>query len=214
VRPLEPYDLRDYEPIHPRGRDWRRPIKRLFGPVVAVVIAAVKFGGVFVWLWAYAASNQLGYGIGIILLILVHELGHFLEAKREGLNPRLPVFIPFLGAYVQYRQGNVWQTARVAIAGPIVGGLASVVCLVVGEVSASNLMLKLALIGLALNLVNLAPINFFGLFALDGYAIWKSLPDLRKGGGRRQARIIVNIYALTVLVLAAGTAFVWLTRFR
>ena len=70
-----------------------------------------------------------------MLLILLHELGHYIEAQREGLHPKLPVFIPFLGAYVQYTRGNPWQTARVAIAGPIFGGLAALACYVVGHVS-------------------------------------------------------------------------------
>ena len=41
-----------------------------------------------------------------MLLILVHELGHFVEAKRQGLHPSLPVFIPFLGAYVAMKNSR------------------------------------------------------------------------------------------------------------
>ena len=91
------------------------------------------------------------------MLILLHEMGHYIEAQREGLHPKLPVFIPFLGAYVQYTRGNPWQTARVAIAGPILGGAAAFVCYLIGKSQGSNLMLALAYFGFFLNLFNLLP---------------------------------------------------------
>ena len=53
-----------------------------------------------------AATRSSGAGasaLGFVLLILVHELGHYVEARRQGLNPQIPVFIPFLGAYVALR---------------------------------------------------------------------------------------------------------------
>ena len=114
-----------------------------------------------------------------MLLILLHELGHYLEATREGLHPQLPVFIPFLGAYVQYTRGNPWQTARVAIAGPIFGGLAALACYVVGQSQGSDLLLALAYFGFFLNLFNLIPVGIF-----DGGAVWRSARWLRVGGGR------------------------------
>ena len=82
------------------------------------------------------------FAVGFVLLILLHELGHYIEAKREGLNPKLPVFIPFLGAYVQYTRGNPWQTARVALAGPILGGVAALVCYLIGRANGSDLFLR------------------------------------------------------------------------
>src|SRR6266699_1729159 len=98
------YDLRDYDPIHPRGRDWRGTLRRLFAPILAAVVALakfsfilVKFSSIFIAVGLYALFWGWKFAIGFVLLILVHELGHFVEAKREGLNPKLPVFIPFLG---------------------------------------------------------------------------------------------------------------------
>jgi hypothetical protein len=59
----------------------------------------------------------LALRVGFVLLILVHELGHYVEAKRQGLDPQLPVFIPFLGAYVALRNmplRPVGERARLA----------------------------------------------------------------------------------------------------
>ena len=61
---------------------------------------AIKFFGIFISVGGYALIWGWRFAVGFVLLILVHELGHYLEAKRQGLHPSLPVFIPFLGAYV------------------------------------------------------------------------------------------------------------------
>ena len=200
------YDLRDYDPIHPRGRDWRGTLRRLFAPILAAVVALakfsfilVKFSSIFLAVGLYALFWGWKFAIGFVLLILLHELGHFVEAKREGLNPKLPVFIPFLGAYVRYTRGNPWQTARVAMAGPIVGGLASLVCYVIGKADGSDLMLALAYIGFLLNLINLIPVGI-----LDGGAIWRSARWLYRGGGRGKAAFIYVLFAATAVALAVG----------
>jgi Zn-dependent protease len=197
---------RDYDPIHPRGRDWRATLKRLFGPLIAGAVALAKFsfilvkaGSIFIAVGAYALIWGWRFGVGIVALILLHELGHFLEAKREGLNPKLPVFIPFLGAYVQYTRGNPWQTVRVAIAGPILGGVASLVCYVLGRTQGSDLLLALAYFGFFLNLFNLIP---FGIF--DGGAVWRSARWLRLGGGGAKATIAYALYFGTALALVIG----------
>jgi Zn-dependent protease len=197
---------RDYDPIHPRGTDWRAVGRRIFGPLVAAAVALakfsfilVKFGSLFIAVAGYALIWGWKFGVGFVLLILLHELGHFIEAKREGLNPKLPVFIPFLGAYVQYTRGNPWQTARVAIAGPILGGVASLACYLVGRSQDSSILLALAYAGFFLNLVNLLP---FGIF--DGGAVWRSARWLRLGGGGAKATIAYALYFGTAAALVLG----------
>ena len=63
------------------------------------------------------------FGIGLVVLLFVHEMGHVLEAKRQGLPVSAPLFIPFLGALITLKQmpHNAWNEAKLAIAGPIVG---------------------------------------------------------------------------------------------
>jgi len=200
------YNLRDYDPIHPRGRDWRALFRRLVGPIVAGAIALakfsfviVKFSSIFIAVGLYTLFFGWKFAVGFVLLILLHESGHYIEAKREGLNPKLPVFIPFLAAYVQYTRGNPWQTARVALAGPIVGGVAALVCFLIGRSQGSDLFLALGYTGFFLNLINLIPVSI-----LDGGAIWRSARWLRVGGGRGKAVIVYALYAATAIALAIG----------
>jgi Zn-dependent protease len=199
-------EQRDYDPIHPRGTDWAGRIRKLVGPVIALVIAAAKFGfvlvkfsSIFIAIAAYALIFGWKFAVGFVLLIFIHELGHYVEAKREGLSPKLPVFIPFLGAYVQYTRGNPWQTVRVAIAGPILGGAAAAVCLAIAQSNGSRLMYALAYSGFFLNLFNMIP---FGIF--DGGAVWRSARFLRLGGGGRLAIASYLLYFGTAAALILG----------
>jgi Zn-dependent protease len=196
----------DFEPLQPERRDWRETLKRAFGPLIAAALALakfsfvlVKFGSIFITIGLYGLAFGWWYGIGFVLLILFHELGHYLEAKREGLNPKLPVFVPFLGAYVQYTRGHPWQTVKVAIAGPILGGLAALACYVVGKARGSDLLLALAHLGFLLNLINLIPV-----WILDGGAIWRSARWLRVGGGRGKATMAYVLLFGTAALLVLG----------
>ena len=112
-----------------------------------------------------------------MLLIFIHEMGHYIEARRERLNPQWPVFIPFLGAYVKHTVGRPWQTTRVAIAGPILGGIGALAFFIAGEATGSDLLVALGFFGFFLNLFNLLP---FGIF--DGGAVWRSTRLLWYGG--------------------------------
>jgi Zn-dependent protease len=199
-------DLRDYEPIHPGGRDWRGAFRRAVGPLIAGAIALakwsfllLKFGSIFVSVGLYAVFFGWGFGVGIVFLLLLHELGHYIEARREGLSPKLPVFVPFLGAYVRYTRGNPWQTARVAIAGPILGGIASLACYLIGRSQGSDLFLALGYFGFLINLINLIPVGF-----LDGGAVWRSAKLLRVSGGREKATITYALYFATAAALIVG----------
>jgi Zn-dependent protease len=209
-------DLRGYDPIHPGGRDWRATFKRAFGPVVAGLIAVakwsfllVKFGSIFLAIAGYALLGGWTFGIGFVLMILAHESGHYIEAKREHLNPQLPVFIPFVLAYVRYTRGNPWQTARVAIAGPIFGGVASLVVFLLAEARGSDALHYVAYWGFLLNLLNLIPVSFF-----DGGAVWRSAKLLRLGGGRAKAQIIYVLYGATAVALALGLWAAYIPQHR
>jgi Zn-dependent protease len=200
------FDYRDYEPIQPRGTDWRGRLRKLFGPLLAGALALakwsfvlVKFGSIFIAIGGYALIWGWKFAVGFVALLLLHELGHFVEAKREGLNPRLPVFVPFLGAYVRYTRGNPWQTARIALAGPILGGVASLAFYLVGVADHSQLLQALAYFGFMLNLINLIPVGI-----LDGGAVWRSAGWLRRGGGAAKATLVYALYFATAAALILG----------
>ena len=206
---------RDYEPIQPRGTDWRGLFRKVTAPLIFLVGLAAKLGSlakfaaIFVAFGGYTLIWGWKFALGVIVLIFVHEFGHYLEATREGLNPSWPVFVPFLGAYVKHTRGNPWQTARVAIAGPMLGGVAALACFVSGESNHSHLLIALGYFGFVLNLINLLP---FGI--LDGGSVWRSTRWLWRGGGRDKAIVSGFLYAATALLLFAGAIAAYIPQHR
>jgi Zn-dependent protease len=219
---LEP-DFRDYEPIHPEP-GWKSLLRKIWAPIAVVVGLAVKFGvfafkflGLFISVAGYALIWGWTFGAGFVALILVHELGHYFEAKRQGLDVSIPRFIPFLGAYVAIKNSplNPMRNAQLALAGPAAGGLAAAVCWAIGSYTGSDLLHALAYAGFFLNLFNLIPIGI-----LDGGAIWrayrlaKSEPMvpleadgaavLLPGAGRNRATLILTLYIGLALLLVLG----------
>jgi len=213
--PMEPWAGRDYEPIQPRGTDWRGMLRRLFAPVLFVLgllakfASLAKFAAIFVAFGGYALIWGWKFALGVIALIFLHELGHYLEAKREGLNPDWPVFIPFLGAYVKHTRGNPWQTARVAVAGPLLGGIAALGFYIAGRSDHSSLLVALAYFGFFLNLINLLPFSI-----LDGASVWRSTRWLWHGGGRGKAVMSGTLYVGTAVFLAVGAYVAYLPQHR
>jgi Zn-dependent protease len=169
----------------------------------------LKFSTIFIAVAAYALIWGWKFAIGVVVLIFVHELGHYLEAQREGLHPKLPVFLPFVGAYVRYTRGNPWQTARVAIAGPILGCAGAFVCYLIGQHQDSQFFEALAYFGFFLNLFNLIPIGFF-----DGGAVWHSARFLRLGGAPRLAYLVYTLYFATLVVCILGMVASHVTQHR
>ena len=216
VSDLEDYRPPEYRPGAPPQRNWRATLSRIFGPLIAGAIALAKFafvlvkaGSIFIAVGGYALLFGWRYAIGLVALILLHEMGHYVEAKREHLNPKLPIFIPFLLAYVRYTRGNPWQTARVALAGPILGGVAAAAFYAVGRSNGSALLVALGYFGFFLNLFNLLPFGFF-----DGGAIWRSARFLRLGGGEGKATAIYVTYFATAAALAYGMYIAYAPQHR
>lgn len=124
----------------------------------------VKTGGtMIVSVFAYALLFGFWYAFGFVLLLLVHELGHYLAARRIGLAVGAPTFIPFVGAWVELRDQplSVAQEAHVAFAGPFLGTVGAVVALFLAGQYQSPLLLAVAYSGFFINLFNLVPITPF-----------------------------------------------------
>jgi Zn-dependent protease len=205
IEPTPDPEYRGYEPVHPRSgfRDLLRkiwaPIAALLGILAKFSFVFFKFFALFVAVGGYALLWGWQFGVGLVALILVHELGHYIEARRLGLSPQLPMFIPFLGAYVAFKNTDPWRHARVAVAGPLLGGVGAAVVLAIGRATGSQVLQALAYTGFLLNLINMIPIGI-----LDGGAIWRSWQLLRHGGGRDKALVIGTVSIAVVALLALG----------
>ena len=155
----------------------RTGIKRFAGPLFVAALALLKWGkalllllpkakllttstSMLVSVAAYALIWGWKFAAGFVALLFLHEMGHYIQLRREGVRPSGMVFIPFLGAAVGTRSlgGSALAEARVGLAGPILGTLATAALLPIAAATGDDFWRALAFTGFFLNLFNLAPV--------------------------------------------------------
>lgn len=140
-----------------------------------MLLSIVSYAWVFGW----------KYSVGFVLLIFVHEMGHYIAARQRGLDVGAPTFIPFVGAWIELKElpHDVETEAYIGFAGPFVGTLGALACYYFSRQTNSMLLLALANAGFFLNLFNLIPVSPFD-------------------GGRITAIISPRVWLLGVPILA------------
>jgi Zn-dependent protease len=120
----------------------------------------VTAGSMAVSIAAYTTIWGFSFAIGFVILLLVHELGHVIQLRREGLQASAPMFIPFLGAVVAAKSlgNNALSEARVGLAGPVLGTIGSAACLGIWAVTGHDYWRALGYTGFFINLFNLLPV--------------------------------------------------------
>lgn len=144
--------------------------------LISLVVYAFIFG------WKYAA--------GFIVLLFVHEMGHYIAARQRGLDVGAPTFIPFIGAWVQLKDlpHDAETEAYVGLGGPLLGTVGAIAAYFLAREMDSNWLLAVAYSGFFLNLFNLIPLSPFD-------------------GGRITAVLSPRIWLLGVPILVA--LFFW-----
>jgi len=155
-------------------------IAKFFAKLKFFILPALKFvpillksgGTMLLMIWVYTVMWGWKFGVGFVLLLLVHECGHLIVARKFGLKVGAPVFIPFMGAFIALKEAprNAWMEACVGIGGPMLGSLGALVCHSLGEISGASVFIALAWFGYFLNLFNLTPVGM-----LDGGRIVTAL---------------------------------------
>jgi Zn-dependent protease len=117
-------------------------------------------GSMLVSIAAYSLFFGWTFAVGFVLLLLVHEMGHVIQLRREGIKASASMFIPFLGAVVAAKSlgENATAEARVGLAGPVLGSLGAAALIPVYLLTGDELWRVLAFTGFFLNLFNLLPV--------------------------------------------------------
>jgi Zn-dependent protease len=138
-----------------------------FGVAIKALLVAlpnlkllVTAGTALVSVAAYSIFFGWWFAAGFVVLLFVHEMGHVIALRREGIKASAPMFIPFMGAAIFARSlgDNALAEARVGLAGPILGSVGAAAVAVVGELTGSSLLIALAYFGFFINLFNLLPV--------------------------------------------------------
>jgi Zn-dependent protease len=161
--------------------------------LLLLLLSGAKFGKVLttggtmlISIIAYAFVYGWWYAVGFVLLIFVHEMGHYFAAKQRGLDVGAPTFIPFIGAWVELKQlpHDAETEAYVGLGGPLIGSLGALACYVLARAYESQTLLAVSYAGFFINLFNLIPLSPFD-------------------GGRITAVLSPRIWLLGVPVLIA-----------
>jgi Zn-dependent protease len=173
AEPRPPFPPPSHAPRQRRSRGIRSRLSAL-GAAILALLAKLKSillllpklkllassGTILVSLAAYSLFWGLPFAAGFIALLFVHEMGHVIALRREGIKASAPMFIPFLGAVIAARSlgENALAEARVGLAGPILGSIGSAACILVWHATGNEVWEALAFTGFFLNLFNLLPV--------------------------------------------------------
>jgi Zn-dependent protease len=161
------------------------------------VLSFLSFAGLY---WALYGAK---FGVGLAVLILVHELGHFTEVRRRGLSADLPMFIPGFGAYVRWAAAGVSADTRasVSLAGPLAGALGAAFCCLLWLQTQDRLWLALASFSAFINLMNLIPV-----WSLDGAQAMAAINRAGRIGIAIAAVLFAAFFSQPLLLLVVGGA--------
>jgi Zn-dependent protease len=168
------------ESYRPEPAQRKPPWRRLLAALAAIGLLVVKFGAklkglllllpkvkflttsasALVSVAAYSLIWTWKFALGFVVLLFIHEMGHVLQLRREGIKATAPMFIPFLGAAVGMKElpKDAAAEARVGLAGPVLGALGCLIPVGLFVLTGDELFQALAYIGFFLNLFNLAPV--------------------------------------------------------
>ena len=191
---------------------------RRLGPLGPVALLLLKGKGLLLLLFKlkfllsffgfialYVALWGWRFGVGFAVCILIHEMGHYIDLKRRGLQAELPVFLPGLGAYVKWKAMNVLPRtmAQISLAGPLAGWIAAAGCYLIYVQTGDLLWAALAYTGARLNVLNLIPV-----WMLDGGKAASAL-----GVAGRATLLVVavglSVYTGSLIFLLVAAGMIW-----
>ncbi len=222
---IPPSSQYHYSPAPPR-----RANRGLLGGLAAAAAAAFAYGkyallilfkipfattlvSLLVSFGAYAVVYGPWFAVSLVAMILVHEMGHVVEIRRQGMQATAPIFIPFLGAAIFQRSHptDALKQAQIGIAGPIAGTLGATAAFALYAATQNEVLLLAAWLGFFLNLFNLVPV-----WQLDGAWVLAPVSKWFQAAGFAVVAAlalfhVVSIFLIVIALLGVPTL---IQRFR
>ncbi len=138
--------------------------------------------------------------IGLIAVLVIHEVGHLLSMKYFGYGDlEFYMLLPFGAvAYGEKEYSRTSESMIIYLAGPLPGILIGSILASIGTVLNLDIIIYLAIMFLFINTINLLPI-----FPLDGGRLLTSIFRLNK-----KQLLFVILVSLTLTIIAM--VFFWL----
>lgn len=138
------------------------------GNVALTIFSIVLFILTFLFIF----TDEVNFVFNLVIVLIIHELGHFLMMKLFGYKNVRMLFIPLMGAFVQGSKEEYSQKQSLLVvgAGPFPGIILGVLLMYFAGVYQNGWMMELSVLFLLLNIINLIPLD-----PLDGGQIFKLL---------------------------------------
>jgi Zn-dependent protease len=151
----------------------------------------------FVGAFLLVFNDQLQFVLFLILVLFIHEMGHYAFMKLYKYENVRMLFIPLMGAFVQGTKDKYSQKQSfiVVSAGPFPGLYLGVVLLILSSIYKFDWLVELSFLFLFLNLINLLPID-----PLDGGQLFKLMVN-------RKRDLFLLIFALLSSLTLIGFGF-------
>ncbi len=140
----------------------------------------------------------------VLMVIFIHEFGHFVMMKKYGYSDKKMFFIPFLNLFFTEEdssQVTIREKLFILFAGPLPGIIIGFAALIYGSKVANEQLVGLAWIFLVWNLINLVPLDM-----LDGGVISETLYS-RKNYFIQLVTTIVVIAVILLFVVLSKSYF-------
>jgi Zn-dependent protease len=206
----------------------RRGLGSYLGGILAAVWAFFKFGGLLllkipaagtlislvISFGGYALFYGPWFAVALLTMIFVHEMGHVVEIRRQGMKATAPIFIPFMGAAIFQRSHptDALKQAEIGIAGPIAGTIGATAAFALYGATHNDVLLLAALIGFYINLFNLIPV-----WQLDGSWILAPVSKWFQVAGYGMivvAALLLHFVSPLLIIIAVLGVPTLLQRFR
>ncbi len=153
---------------------------------LSTLLSMFAFFGVYWGLYGWK------FGLGLVLSIYIHEMGHVAALKHYGIPASAPMFIPGFGALIRLNlhPPTPGQDARVGLAGPLWGAGAAVACLGLFALTRDGFFAGLTHVGVLINTFNLIPV--WQLDGARGIAPLDRIERLLLGGAALAAFLLVH----------------------
>jgi Zn-dependent protease len=218
-------DIPPQSPYHssPAAPPSNRSALGWLGSAALAAWAVVKYGLVFlvkipafatlfsalVSVGAYSLFYGPWFAVALVVMIFVHEMGHVIEIRRQGMAATAPIFIPFLGAAIFQRSHptTAVKQAQIGIAGPIAGTIGATVALMFYTSTQNPIFLLAATIGFFLNLINMLPVwQLDGAWVLAPVSPWFQVVGLAAIAVLAVVFHFVSALLIIIALLGIGSA--------
>jgi len=159
----------------------------------SVLLSVLAYG------WAYGSWY---FAAGLVAMLLVHEYGHVIAIRQQGMPAAPMVFIPFLGAAIFVPPMTKRRTESiVGIGGPLLGTVGAVAVFALWAVLPGEhpMLLLTSYVGMFLNLFNLIPLS-----PMDGGRITQICGNWFKVVG------FLILFVLTIIAAQPALLLIWI----